>query len=86
MNLQQQIAEFRRLLAAADREVDDFELTAAGDGFRALMAGGQAELEVGCRTSGVRRRYLADGGSGWLEAFAADLRNELFPAVSRPQQ
>jgi len=78
MNLQQQIVEFRRLLDAAGRTVDDFELNAAGDGFRALMAGGTAELEVRCRNSDTARSYQADGGPGWLDAFGADLRSGVF--------
>jgi len=78
MNLQQQIVEFRRLLDDAERSVEDFELNAAGDGFRTLMAGGSAELEVRCRVSGMARSYQADGGPGWLEAFSIDLQSGVF--------
>jgi len=78
MALQQQIVEFRRLLGEAGQQVEDYELNAAGDGFRALLAGGTAQLEVRCRVSGVVRCYCADGSAGWLEAFSADLQAGVF--------
>lgn len=78
MNLQQQLGEFRRLLDAAGWSVDDFELNAGGDGFRALMTGGSAALEVHCRVSGTTRSYQADGGPGWLAVFAAELQAGVF--------
>jgi len=82
MNLQQQMGEFRRLLADFGASVDDFELQIAGEGFRTLISGGAAELEVGCRSTGVVRVYRADGSPAWLAQFSADLHGGVFAGGS----
>lgn len=78
MDLREQVLYFQEVLTEQGLNVNDFELNIAGEAFRALLAGGNGELEVRYRPSDTTIVYPCDGTAGWIKSLQADLANSKF--------